>query len=412
LLFFALRASYDGGPVQDPACDRSVPFSIMSTQHLNIVRWQEGQGFLLRPGHAPEQLDAESLSLPEQTCLALPSDAVRSLTVAVAPEEIKHLRQALPFMLEESLVEDVTSLHFAHRPLNDELHAVAIVQRSAMQAWQDSLPEALRETPWVSEALCLPWSPGQCTVVFEADSALVRWGEAEGARIELALLSALLSSLQPLSAVIAYGQDQESAMSMVPEPIQPLVQWRQGGLSEALLLADAGSLGPDLRQGAFAPQLPFKRWWSVWQRVAIVLALAVFLKTGVSVADYEMLKAEDLQLRQAIQDSYRRINPRGQVVDVEKQLNRQLAEFGAGAQTRAFTPVLVEILSAAALVEGVVLTSVNYSGGRDARINLSAPDFQSVEKLRDQLAKRSLSAELENSNARQDGVMARLRVEI
>jgi hypothetical protein len=35
-----------------------------------------------------------------------------------------------------------------------------------------------------------------------------------------------------------------------------------------------------------------------------------------------------------------------------------------------------------------------------------------VEQLLDQLAKRSLSAELENSNARQDGVMARLKVEI
>jgi type II secretion system protein L len=240
----------------------------------------------------------------------------------------------------------------------------------------------------------------------------VRWSEAEGARIDLVLLPALLGSLQDLSTVIAYGQDQDSAMSMVPDALQPLVQWRQGGLSEALLLADSESLGPDLRQGAFAPKLPFKRWWVVWQRVAIAMAVAVLLKTGVSIVDYEMLKAEDLQLRQAIQESYRRINPRGQVVDVEKQLNRQLAEFGAGAQIGAFTPVLVDILNAAAAVEGVVLTSVNYSGTRDARINLSAPNFQSVEQLLDQLAKRSLSAELENSNARQDGVMARLKVEI
>ena len=384
----------------------------MSTKHLNIVRWQEGQGFLLRPGRAPEQLDAESLRLPDQTCLALPADAVRSLAIAVTPEEIKHLGQALPFMLEESLVEDVASLHFAHRPLNDDVHAVAIVQRSAMLEWQDRLPEGLKETPWISEALCLPWSPGHCTVVFETDYALVRWSEAEGARIDLVLLPALLGSLKDLSTVIAYGQDQDSAMSMVPDALQPLVQWRQGGLSEALLLADSESLGPDLRQGAFAPKLPFKRWWVVWQRVAIAMAVAVLLKTGVSIVDYEMLKAEDLQLRQAIQESYRRINPRGQVVDVEKQLNRQLAVFGAGAQIGAFTPGLVDILNAAAAVEGVVLTSVNYSGTRDARINLSAPDFQSVEQLLDQLDKRSLSAELENSNARQDGVMARLKVEI
>ena len=99
--------------------------------------------------------------------------------------------------------------------------------------------------------------------------------------------------------------------------------------------------GPDLRQGSFAPKLPLMRWWNLWQRVAVAVGVALILKTGVSVADYQTLKSEDLQLRQAIQESYRRINPRGAVVDVEKQLNRQLAEFGAGAQQTAFTPRLL-----------------------------------------------------------------------
>jgi hypothetical protein len=140
------------------------------------------------------------------------------------------------------------------------------------------------------------------------------------------------------------------------------------------------------------------------------LGVALILKTGLSVADYQALKAEDLQLRQAIQDSYRRVNPRGAVVDVEKQLNRQLAELGAGAQRRAFTPVLVTLLSAAGAVPDITLTSVNFSGGREIRINLSAPNFQSVEQVREQLGQRSLQASLENSNARGDGVVARLRV--
>ena len=172
------------------------------------------------------------------------------------------------------------------------------------------------------------------------------------------------------------------------------------------------SAGPDLRQGEFAPRLPLLRWWATWQRVAIALGVALIFKTGLSVADYQVLRAEDVKLRQAIQESYRRVNPQGAVVDVEKQLNRQLAEYGAGSQSQLFTPSLVSLLGAASSVPGIKLSSVNYSGGREIRINVAAPDFQSVEQLREQLGKYSLPAELENSNARSEGVVARLRVEL
>ena len=73
-------------------------------------------------------------------------------------------------------------------------------------------------------------------------------------------------------------------------------------MPEALLLADAGLSAPDLRQDSFAPKLPLMRWWRIWQRVAVALGVALILKTGVSVADYQTLKTEDLQLRQAMQE--------------------------------------------------------------------------------------------------------------
>ena len=376
----------------------------MNPENLNVVRWQQGQVFLLRPGHAPQSLGAGEVSLPENTCLALPSDVVRNLTVPVAPEEVKHLRRALPFMLEESLLEDVSELHFAHAPLRDGLQAVGVVKRATINEWMEEMPEPLRDLPWVTEALCLPWSAGQWTLLFESESVLVRWGEAEGARVEVALLPTLLDSLDSgQDVVVAYGQDEAAARASIPPQFHDQMQWRQGGLSEALLLAEPAPAGPDLRQGEFAPQLPLKRWWSVWQQVAVALGVALILKTGLSVADYQTLKAEDLQLRQAIQDSYRRVNPRGAVVD---------AELGAGAQHRAFTPVLVTLLGASGAVPDITLTSVNFSGGREIRVNLSAPNFQSVELVREQLGQRSLQASLESSNARGDGVVARLRVEI
>ena len=385
----------------------------MNLENINVVRWQHGQGFLLRPGAVPERLADDGVRLPENTFLVLPSDVVRNITVPVAAEEVKHLRRALPFMLEESLLEDVADLHFAHKPLDEGHHAVSVVARAKVAQWMGELPESLREVPWISEALCLPWTEGQWTLLFESDSVLVRWSEAEGTRVESTLLPALLGSLHAEQVVlVAYGQDEAAAMAAIPGHLREQTQWRQGGLSEALLLTDPMPAGPDLRQGEFAPQLPLMRWWGVWQRVAVALGVALILKTGVSVADYQSLKGQNLQLRQAVQDSYRRVNPRGAVVDVEKQLDRQLNELGAGSQQRVFTPVLVRLLSAADAVPDITLTSVNFSGARDIRINLLAPDFQSVEQVRDQLGQRNLDAELESSNARRDGVVARLRVEI
>jgi len=178
------------------------------------------------------------------------------------------------------------------------------------------------------------------------------------------------------------------------------------------LVAEPTPSGPDLRQGAYAPKLPLTRWWQQWQRVAVALGVALILKTGVSVADYQTLKAQALHLRQAMQVSYRQVNPPGAVVDIEKQLNRQLAEFGAGTNQRAFTPMLTQLLEAVATVEGILLTSVNYSGGNALRVNLTAPDFPSVERVQEALRTGTFSVELENSSARREGVVARLSVEV
>ena len=383
----------------------------MTPSNFNLIRWNEDFASFLRPGNQPERLAGEPDNFPENTCLALPADRVRTLPLSVAPEEVKHLRKALPFMLEEALLEDVTELHFANTPLDRDRQAVAVVRRKIMSQWMSTLPEALKEMPWVSEALCLPWSAGFCTLVFEADHVLVRWGEASGTRIERSLLPALLDSL-PLAhvSIVAYGSDETEVRASIPELLHSRLQLRQGGLSEALLLANTETPGPDLRQGDFAPRLPFARWWRLWQSVLITLAVAVVLKTGVSVVDYVSLKKEELRLRGAIQQSYRRVNPKGAVVDVEKQLNRQLAELGAAGAQSAFTPVLVELLSAMTEVGDIELTSVNYTGGKDMRVNFSAPSFQAVERVRVALEARAFSAELENSNARKEGVVARFRV--
>ena len=62
--------------------------------------------------------------------------------------------------------------------------------------------------------------------------------------ISTTLLPALLDTLKSeVSACIAYGADETSARSVLPQAFRDILQWRQGGFSELLLLTDGNSAG-------------------------------------------------------------------------------------------------------------------------------------------------------------------------
>ena len=63
---------------------------------------------------AQERLRAALSERRGSICFAVPGADARLLTLPITPEEKKHLKQSLPFMLEEQVAEDIEELHFAH----------------------------------------------------------------------------------------------------------------------------------------------------------------------------------------------------------------------------------------------------------------------------------------------------------
>lgn len=379
-----------------------------ATDNISVIRL-DASGLLLWRAGEPSPVALDDLGdLPENTVFAAPSDAVRLLVVEVADEELRHLLKALPFRLEEEVAEDIDRLHFAFRRAaeGESRLLVAVARREMMTAWSEVVPMSVR---WVPEALLLPWRAGDAAVLIEADQALVRLPDGSGARVESDLLGPVLEAANPDDIVI-YSGDAVDAAQWLPEALRSRAQFRVGNLGAALRLTRSDDVTLDLRQGAFAPRLPLAAWWQQWQRVAVAAGVALVLQFAADLADVQRLGAQNVALRTAIQESYRRANPRGAVVDVEKQLDRQLAEFGGGDGAGAFTPVLFAVTTAVAGVDGLGLTTLNYTGAGDVRISINAPDFAAVETLRLRLTAASLSATLESSNASSDGVRARLRI--
>ena len=140
------------------------------------------------------------------------------------------------------------------------------------------------------------------------------------------------------------------------------------------------------------------------------VALAIHLLSGW--LQVQQLERENLALRGEIEAVYREVNPRGAVVDPERQLQRQLASLRGGGGGASFTGLLSPLAMQLAEAGGMQLASLNYSqSGNELRINLLAPNFAAVEALRTALTGEGLDATLENSSRSGDGVRARLRLE-
>ncbi|MHA7816664.1 MAG: type II secretion system protein GspL [Pseudohaliea sp.] len=396
------------------------------SENLNVLRLAGGElcwysaGSSDGPVPVSEAGVAERLSgllaeRREAVVFAAPGEDVRLVELTVTPEEKKHLHASLPFMLEEAVAEEIEALHVASHHRGGLDYTAMLCRHERMAAWAEALAALPAVTCWTPEPLLLPWREGEWCLLLEGDRALLRHGAGAGTAVERELLPPLLAALldgnEAPGAVVIYGEDQVADTALLPEALLGCCQWRRGGFAQALWLEAGAGDRPNLRQGAYAPRLPLRRWWSRWQRVAVVLGVAFALQLAATAAEYRQLRAVNLSLREAIQERYREAYPRGAVVDAETQLRRQLASLKGSGQGSGFTSLLGRVGAVMEAQGGTAIESLNYSErGSEMRLNIRAPDFGAVERIRAGLAGAGVEAVMESSTNDGDGVRARLRV--
>jgi general secretion pathway protein L len=392
-----------------------------------IIRMCNGALFWYPPGsdQKPQPLVAgESEELLQQltqasrsgVCFAAPGTDITLLQVGVSAAEKKHIAKSLPFMLEEQLVSDVSELHFATAEIDKAHLCAAVCSHENMRHWLEALSAVQGINRWIPEPLLLPWRPGEWTVVIEEGYAIVRTGPCDGFSIERELLpdllvAALESAPESPRAVIVYGDDQAGDRQAIPQSLHDCLQWRGGDLRAAMMLKGEDGAPPNLLQGVYARRLPLERWWLQWRKVAAVFALAFCLHLIADYSSYLSLSQENLALRQEIESAARKVIPRGALQKPELQIRRKLDALRGTAQTSGFVQLISRVGEIVSNQPETAISSINYNGrGGEIRMNITAPDFEAVEAIRNSLSENGLAAVMENSATQGDGVRARLRV--
>ena len=400
---------------------------------------------------APTAGDLDALraaigDLSQQAWLLLPGAKVVTRSLEYTEKEKKHLRNLLPFQLEESVVGDIDDLHVAIGTASAGKVALAYTDKQWLKAiftqlsnigieitrcWAAPLvlPFESQEVgasaePSVPESDAIPEAQPAAspsilwTLGYDQGQVNLRFAEQEGFSVPLPLLA---PALEMLIATHKLGENLPSLTLRAAEQadLDALYQHLPAHLAAQVrsqVLADPWQLdfngkAIDLCQAEFSQRLPLERWIKLWRDIGILALVTFVVYVGVLGFNIHKLNKENLKLRQQMEAAYRTVVPSGQADDPEKRLRMKLQQLQPKTQSGSVVAILAGVFPIIAANPDVTVKVVSYSADSgEMSINVQAHSFNSIDALRQSISAQGYTAELLTANAQGDLNSGRLKI--
>ncbi|MBN8728574.1 MAG: hypothetical protein J0H15_12855 [Xanthomonadales bacterium] len=354
---------------------------------------------------------AEVLAAATGIVVLAPAEDVLLASARVSARSRAQLLQALPYAIEDQLLAPVEDLHFAAARSSGEEVGVAVVARTRLQGWLDSLagrgiaPDAL-----LPESLAVPVG----AVLVEDTRATLRLDAWSASTCEPAALAAWLEHCATLPPALGLHDARRSGAPLsLPVPHEDF----ETVDALAFLGQALDGLPLNLLEGDFAPRRRRRGPRRAW-RIAAVLAAAVVLLALLDMGGAVLrLSRQSAQLEAQAADAVRAAFPdvdAGQLarLGAEPLMRARLERLQGGADSSGF----LQVLGTVAPVLGAVSPTRVQTRGMEYRsgileVALRTPDVAELDRIREGLATLpGLAVEVVQANSGSDGIDGRLRI--
>ncbi|MEZ5579407.1 MAG: type II secretion system protein GspL [Candidatus Competibacteraceae bacterium] len=336
--------------------------------------------------------DLSSQSDGARQILVAPSEAVTLHRLALPSRKRSTWARAVPFALEDYLVEDIETLHFALGGAVDGGYLpVAVVDRILLSAWLETCDQAgLTPAAVVPDSLLLPWQNDEWSVLLEARRALVRTGRWEGFATERDNLALLLAQ-----ALAEAGETKprclrvwgapatelaETGVELSPEdtPSEPLALFASGYQPATVL---------NLLQGGYSRQAHWGRWLRPWRAAAALVGMTLLVQIAGQVYDHWRLQREVTALRTEIERTFKDALPEAtRIVNPKVQMETRLRELAPSGGS-GFLELLYQGAQPLAHFPNVTLRGLGYRDGQ-LDLALEGGDPAVLDRLRQQFERQ------------------------
>ncbi len=353
---------------------------------------------------------AAALARARRVILLVPGESVLLARVRIPSRSSSEIQRALPYALEDWLLQAPETQHFAWARSDGDI-AAAVVSASLLQAWVAACAEAgIEPEAIVPDVLALPWQPGQWTLLLAGERALLRNGPLDGFACTRALLPTLLAAAWQRCAEAARPRTLQVLRGDGELPTLPaeLTVQESTAAVDPLVLLQTPSLALNLRSGRHAAR--HTRDNGPWRWLAAAAALALVTALAYSGTRYVILGREQALLQQGVDTLFHRVLPAQQrIVDARAQL----AEALLSAQRKVGGGGALSLLAQTTLpltnMPGARVQRLDYANGR-LQLALTLPRPADYAALRRQLDGQGLRVALMPPPAQPAGASALLRV--
>ncbi|ASP48152.1 type II secretion system protein GspL [Cognaticolwellia beringensis] len=390
-------------------------FIRLGSQAENKIHWLikiNGQEDIIASGELPNASELEQLTekaSAREVVVFVPASDVAIKSLKVPGSSQRAIRLAAPYMLEETLAQDVEQLCFTFNDTKQDEQGnncfVAALERKQLELWLQWLADAgIFCKLIIPDALALPFDNQSRSAVMLGEQVLIRLGEWQVMSFEAnawpIIAKHFTDNDETKSAIMAY-----SSLSQVPAEIN--VEYLPEELPLAIL-ANNHSRKFNLLQGEF--QVKEKRSAASvnWLWVAGIACFALVINFTLKGAQLYTLSQQVSVIEAEIIENYKAAFPetkRVKVSTVRSQLRQKLAEIGNSDESAGFLSLLVKLEPALASVPEIKPQTLKFDGKRqEVRMQTIAKDYQYFEKLKVALEKAGLTVNLGAQNNQGDQI--------
>jgi len=364
------------------------------------------------PGAPP----ASALEAAGEIVVLVPAEDVLLTQATLRARTRAQLLQAVPYAVEEQLLDPVETLHFAASH-GEGTVGVGVVAKATLRAWLERLGEAGVEPDAVlPDSLALPAVPGRAAVLVEDGRALVR----------LAPWSAFACTLRELPDFLARARAGDPApleihdFRAAPAPLPAL----PGGVAAhherlrdplAFLAPAAAAAELNLLEGEFAARRRQGRGRRLWRAAAALAAAVALLAVADLGAEVLRLSRTSARLQTQAEDALRKAFPDLDAAQLarstpEQLMRSRLDRLRGGADASGLLSVLAQVAPVLGTATRIQTRGMEYRNGT-FELALRTPDVAALDGVRERLTTvPGLKAEVTAANPGADGVDGRIRI--
>lgn len=330
----------------------------------------------LQNGHDLSSLKERGSSA--EVIALLPASSVYFTQVELPKSASRKALSAIPFMIEEELCGDISTLFFALGNKDNNRQNVAVIAKDTINLWQHALIDAdLFCTKLVPDAYCLP-SSNDVSMLEINDDVLVKFPDQvylQGENswvLPLAIDQATTKDLdiKCFSEIQNWPASQEAEFDFDLLPMQLLMQ---------------GAIDADLNlfQGEFSVKRKVNPIWDKWKVAAALALIAICANLVVKTTELNSIKNERKLVRQQIEQAVEQGFPNlGAYRALKPALEKEMIRLEQGGGNLSMLAMLSR-LGGAFEASGVKPQNIRYDGKRsEIRMQSVARSFEALERFR------------------------------